>query len=235
MQTIVASSLLNFEVVGKAQKKILLILHGWGRSLNEWMPTATAFSDRYKVYILDLPGFGSSPLPEGFTPDIYWYAELVRQFISKNKLKNITLLGHSFGGRIGIILGSQNILDKLILVDAAGVEERSWKTRIKVLIAKIAKLLPFSSGFVRRFYEQHGEMAGVFKKIIKQKLDNDAKKITAPTIIIWGENDKVLAVKWGKKLRNLINGSTLRIVWTAGHSPHQEKSDRFLRILNEYL
>lgn len=245
MQKIVNEALINYEVVGKKQDKTLLILHGWGRSLTEWLPIANAFAEKYQVYVLDLPGFGNSELPQESIANSQWYADVIEQFIKKLKLKNVSALGHSFGGKLLLILATMNLLKKIILVDASGIEKRPLQTKIKIMIFKLFKGLIFvlptplrkavMTWFSRSYYKYTPEVRESLKKVVKEDLSNFAKKIDTETIIIWGENDKIVPTKYARELKNMIKGSTLRIVWGAGHSPHQEKPDRFLQILKEYL
>src|SRR5581483_11907029 len=116
MQTIIDGLLANYEIKGEKNKNSILILHGWKRSLNDWQEVAKTLSSKNKVIILDLPGMGASSKPN--TPfNTYDYADFVDKFIAKLQLKNVTLVGHSFGGRTAIIQASKNkAISKLVLV-----------------------------------------------------------------------------------------------------------------------
>ena len=136
MQTVVDGILTHYEILGHG-KQHLLILHGWKRSLTEWLPVASQLGDQYKVILLDLPGFGQTPRPEK-TLSIYDYAEFVKHFLGKLEIKKTTLLGHSFGGRIGIILGAKtDLLNALILVDSAAIEKKNTLVTFQIAINKV--------------------------------------------------------------------------------------------------
>ena len=245
MQTIIDDLLTNYDILGKNNKSGVLILHGWGHNLNSWLPIANLLSTKHKVYLVDLPGFGSSYLSnQSF--DTYDYAILVTKFIRKMKLKNYTLIGHSFGGKIAIVLASrQNSIKKLFLVSPSGINERSFLTMLKIQISKIIKfaypVLPvrFSekvySTFAAKDYKTAGPLKDTFKKVVAQNVVREAKKIKVPTIIFWGEEDKELEPKYALRLRNLIKKSHVRIVWKTGHSPHIEDPNKFYGMVTEYL
>lgn len=242
MQIVVDGILTNYQIIGGNNKPKLIILHGWKRSLGEWLPTAKELSVRYQIILIDLPGFGKTAMPNS-TYSIYDYAIFVEHFLDKLGIKKITLMGHSFGGRIGIIFGAKTKkLEKLILVDAAGVEKRSPVARIKIFVFKLAKLfLPKNiiESLRNRLgsldYKSAGSMRNIFLKVINEDLSYLLSQINVPTILIWGERDKEIALWKIKKMKNEIPYAKLRVVWGTGHDPHLEKPNEFMEILKEEL
>lgn len=242
MQAVVDGILTHYEVLGKVRKEKLLILHGWKRSLTEWLPTANAFSDKYEVILLDLPGFGQTTQPTtAFS--IYDYANFVEHFLDKLAIRDVTLLGHSFGGRIGIILSAKTEgIKKLILVDAAGVEKRKFSAKVKIGIFKFLKVfLPkrlqetLRNSLGSTDYKTAGPLRTTFLKVINEDLSYLLTKITQPTLIIWGEKDAEVELWKTQFMRKYIPHSLFRVVWESGHSPHLEKPREFLEILQENL
>lgn len=244
MQIVIENILVHYETFGSS-KKTILILHGWGRSSADWQVVANQLAKNQKIILLDLPGFGNSTIVPNQIWGIFEYVYLVEKFIQKLKLKNIILMGHSFGGEIALTMVAQNprALKKLILVDSAGVDRADFLTKVKIKIFKIGKALPLPASlyetFIRRFgsqtYASAGKLRESFKKIENQDISPLIPRIKIPTLIIWGEKDNILAVKWGQKMHKLLKSSTLRIVWGAGHHPHLEKPDKFLEIVEEFL
>lgn len=240
MQKVVDKCLLNYEVFGKGKENVL-ILHGWGRSLDDWRSVARKISIDRKVILLDLPGFGNSSEFES-DADTYDYVKIVVDFIKEMNLKDLILIGHSFGGKISVVVASENgSIKKLVLIDASGVEEKNLLTKIQIFFTKKIKyfrfILPKSvmKKIYGRIYSQAQGKVGSFKKIVIQNVDREAEKIKVPTLIIWGERDKEVTTLQAKKFRSLIKNSTLRIVWGASHHPHLEKQDKFLEILDEFI
>jgi pimeloyl-ACP methyl ester carboxylesterase len=241
MQIVVNGVLTNYQIVGKG-KKNLVILHGWQRSLNEWLPLAKRYSETYTSVLLDLPGFGSTALPHS-AYSIYDYAAFVQAFLNKLEITHYSLLGHSFGGRIGVIMATQtDDLETLILVDAAGVEKRSPAAKVKISLFKSAKVF-LPKPFVKKLrgmlgsrdYNAAGPLREIFLKVINEDLTPLFSKIKQKTFLIWGEKDPEVPMWKAKLMRRLIPDSKLRIVWRAEHSPHLEKPKEFFEILDEVL
>lgn len=237
MQIIIDQLLTNYQKFGEKGNWIL-ILPGWKRNSIEWQGFAEKIAQDHQVIVLDLPGFGLSQKPKS-NWDIFQYAHFINSFLKKINLKKYTLVGHSFGGRIGIILASQGYpIDQLILVDAAGIERKNWLLKLKLASAKILKpLIPKNavSKLLCQDYFEAGEMKEIFKKVVNQDLVDLLPKIRVPVAIIWGEQDKILPLAHAKILHDKIKNSKLRIVWGAGHDPHFEKPDEFLEIFNEVI
>jgi len=237
MQIIIDDLLTNYQIFGKKGANIL-ILPGWKRNSIEWQSCAQELSDKNRVILLDLPGFGITQKPKD-SWDIFKYSDFVKDFLTKVQIKNPIILGHSFGGRIGIIMASQSFpIDQLVLVDAAGIEKKNMWLKFKVVMAKILKpIIPKSiiSNLLKGDYAESGEMKEIFKKVISQDLVNLLPKIKVPTTIIWGEQDKILPLSHAKILHDKIQNSRLRIVWGAAHDPHLEKFEQFIEILSEIL
>lgn len=245
MQTVIESILTNYEIFGSKNRKSVLILHGWGQSIENWKTVAQKISEKYRVILLDFPGFGSSSQSE-HAFDLQNYSEFVNNFIEANKLKDLILIGHSFGGKISIKLTSETpVIKQLFLISPSGIENKSFIVILKTLIFKILKnslfWLPqnvkekYVLIFGSRDYKNAGNMRETFKKVIGEKIDLSAKKINIPTIIIWGENDKELGLKNALKLKSLIKNSTLRVLWGIGHSPNIESPEKLANLLSEYL
>ena len=231
MQRVINGQLVNYEVLGSGKKNIV-ILHGWGGNFTEWLPVAKRLETRYKIWLLDFPGFGGSPKP-GEDWSIYDYARLVQDFIDENKIKDVIVMGHSFGGKVAILLKAK----KLILVDAAGLEIKSLKAKVLGLAADYLKWLPqnVKNLFGSPDYKSAGNMRKIFVKTVNQNLSKEMTEVKCPALIIWGEKDRVLPISQAKKIKELIGDSEIRVVWGADHWPHLSKPNEFMEILDEYL
>jgi len=244
-KVVIEGTLTNYQSFGDA-KETLLILPGWKRSISEWTLVAKSISNKYKVILLDLPGFdGATAFPKE-TFGIFEYTDFVKKFLDKLKIDKCIILGHSFGGRLAIILASEGkVADKLILVDSAGIENKSLYAKLmailKVIFSPIFAIFPVSlknkigSLIGSQDYKSSGEMRKIFVKVVNQDLRAFLPKITVSTFIIWGDQDRTLPVSQTKIFKDKIKGSKVRIVWGAGHDPHIEKTEQLISILKDIL
>jgi len=246
MQLVVNNNILNYDFYeNNTSNKHLLILPGWKRTSAEWSSTARILNNTYNVIVLDFPGFGISPKPVADF-DTYDYAQITHDFLEKLKIHKCTILGHSFGGRVATILAATtDNVDKLVLVDSAGLNHNSRRARITHRLLEATRslytILPKKVSFeLRRLvgstdYNNAGELRTSFVKIVNQNLLYLLKDIKAETLIIWGDKDAQLSVQETKIFKREIPNSRVRIVWGSGHNPHTEKSDKFLEILREFI
>ena len=246
MQIVVSNLLTNYKIFPSPKsKENILILHGWQNNLTIWEKTSYELSKSINVILVDLPGFGQTQIPPD-SWDIFDYANFVETFIKKLSLDNLTIAGHSFGGRIALILGTKaKICKKVILIDSAGLPIKDFKSKffltaigfgkpiIKILPKPLSKIIFDFVG--SSDYKMAKELLPTFKKIVLTDLTEHAKKIKIPTLILWRDRDEILPITHAKKFKELIPHATLRIVWGAGHSPHTEKPEKFLEIVTEFL
>ena len=231
----------NYTEIGDGDRTPLLILHGWGRSGNEWMRMAqdlNKWSGR-KVFVLDLPGFGGSSLPK--VANIFEYSELVKDFCRYLEIEKVILLGHSLGGRVGIVLGSTNhdLVERLVLVDPAGVKPRSIKRVTLQFASKLFAWVPSSirtkviGSVMDDDYRNSPALRELYRAVVKTDLRKYLSQIAAVTTIVWGENDPILPLSLTKIYAKLVRHSRVRVVWGAGHDPHLSHYEQTLRILQD--
>ncbi|HCB22760.1 hypothetical protein A3B42_01095 [Candidatus Daviesbacteria bacterium RIFCSPLOWO2_01_FULL_38_10] len=237
---------LYFQKVGKGQD--LILLHGWGHNLSTWWPVVDLLKNDFTLWLIDLPGFGRSDIPQGvWTADDY--AKRLAIFIKEQHIKKPVLLGHSFGGFIAIKLTGKypHLIYKLILEASSGIRPKpTIFNRLSFLISKIINFFPNFLNAKNRlknwFYKMIGSdyfTAGPLKKtylkVIREDLTNDAKKIQQETLIIWGEDDKTLPIARGKKLYQLIKNSRLEILENCGHAPHIKNPNLFTNYVKDFI
>ena len=121
---------LSYDEYGIEHNKTLLFLHGFGESRYTWHFLIPPLSEYYHIIAIDLKGFGDSPKTEDEDYSVYDQAKLVEKFINDMNLKNLTIVGRSFGGGVALVLAlmqEQNLLktkiDKLILIDTMSYKQ----------------------------------------------------------------------------------------------------------------
>ena len=232
-------------------KKTILILPGWGYTRNTFISMINYFKNDYSIYILDYPSFGNSPIPNKELT-IYDYSNLIKEFIIKNNIINPIIIAHSFGGRISSILLSKYKIqiDKLILIDVAGIKRIKLKLLIKQTIYKLLKYISIILPKYKRYkYRKNllkifGStdynnipiiMKKTFKNIIKVDLSKYYKTISSDTLIIWGEKDKDTPLKDAKYLKKVIKNSTIITYKKANHFSYLTYPNLTNEIINNFI
>ena len=102
----------------------LVFIHGLGSYLPSWKKNIDVLSKTNRCIALDLPGYGKSDKPVDQI-SLKLYAETIQELITKLKLKDVILVGHSMGGQVAITtaLNSPELFQKLILFAPAGIEQ----------------------------------------------------------------------------------------------------------------
>ena len=214
----------------------ILLLHGWGGS-------TVSFSGAYEylsglnrdVIALDFPGFGSSDMP---SPDwgVRDYAACVEALIEALKLRTVILVGHSFGGRVALVLSDKEWVESIVLVDSAGLKPRfSLGKTIKVWRYKRAKRAGKDlSGFGSADYLALPQgMKGVFVRVVNTYWDDKLKNIKCPVLIVWGKHDTETPPYMARRFKRKIKDSTL-VYLDGGHFAYAESSLKFHLILAEF-
>ena len=214
-----------------------VFLHGWGRSKEDFYPILPHLKSQ-NYLLLDFPPFGESEESIGWT--IFTYANMVVSLIKTLKIKKVNLIGHSFGGRVAILVAGmeKDLVERLVLVDSAGMRPRKrFKTKLKILKFKLRKKLKLKTdGFGSIDYNLLSDnMKKTFTNIVNTHLEEHASLVHAKTMIIFGKNDKETPIYMAKRLNCLIKNSKLVLIENTGHFCFQERKLMFCKILNEFL
>lgn len=214
----------------------ILILHGWNLSSAKYKPLQRELENKgYMVLSIDLPSFGkANPLIHPY--DIQDYGKYIIDYLNKKNIKKIIIIGHSFGGRIGIYLSLNysKLIEALILSGTPGLgADLTSKEKIYLFMAKLGKVIfsmPILSIFAdmaRKFmyklvgsydyYKTSGVLRKTFQNIVGYRLEPLLDKINIPTLIIWGQSDKIVPVKVAYGMNKLIKNSRLVIINDSRH------------------
>lgn len=229
--------------------KDLIMLHGWKQDLSTFYPVAQGLKKHFTLWLIDLPGFGRSENPKkDFT--VSDYAKTIAEFIKSNKIHRPNLLAHSLGGNIAIKLASENgeLIDKLVLEDSSGIRpKKTFYRYIFLVLAKIFKYLTPNFFNIKQKlrkwlywklesdYLNAGNLKNTLSNILNEDLTGLLNRIKNKTLIIWGESDKQVKLKYGKLIYNLIPYSRIEILENTGHFPHTENPKMFLYFLIDFL
>lgn len=233
---------MNYEVCGAG--KPIILMHGWGADASCWGGVKTDLSNDFQVYTIDFLGFGKSDSPKR-NFGVIEYAEIMKSFIQEIVRKPVCVVGHSFGGRVAIVLANIcSFVERVVLVDSAGLKTRfsiskflaikKYK-RLKMRVAKGKAEEQELSRFGSADYKAlDGVMREVFVRVVNQDLSEYAKRIAVPTLLVWGRNDKETPLYMAKRLRKMIKRSEL-IVLDGGHYVFIDNESAFIKTLYKFL
>jgi pimeloyl-ACP methyl ester carboxylesterase len=234
----------NYQELGEFGGVPILILHGWGRNLTEWEGIASELArySKRKVFLLDLPGFGGSSLPQDVRT-IEEYSKLVLDFCDYMKIPAMTLIGHSLGGRVGIVLAATQPtrIKKLVLVDPAGIKPRSIMRVTLKYLAKIFAWVPLNlrRRLVGRLMDADYQNSPALRKLYRAVVGKDLRKylceISCPVEVVWGELDAILPLSLTRIYAKELKDRKIRVVWGGTHDPHLNQSEQTLKILQEAI
>lgn len=227
--------------------KKIYIVHGWTKSLEKWENVISELKKSgAEPILLKVPGL-TSPIDRVWNMSDYvnWlHNEL------KNREGKVILLGHSNGGRIIMAYSKLHPekIDKLILVDSAGVYHSQLPIRLKRFlfgsVARYGKKFTSSAGVKKLLYKlartkDYNDADDLLKKTLINLWESDKKKIysqiNVPVSIIWGENDTTTPLKDAKLIRSSIKDSELFIIPNSRHAPQFTNTKEFVNIISKIL
>ncbi len=232
----------------------ILLLHGWGASLRLMQPLGERLAALgYAVYIPDLPGFGETA-PPAFAWSVPDYANFIVAYLDAHQLERVFLFGHSFGGRIGLVLGAEQAdrLVKIALADAAGIPARKSggaDMRLKAYKAIRDSLYKLGAKgladnlrgrYNRRygsadFQAASGILRETFVKVVNQDLRPYAARVKPATLLFWGSQDEDTPLWQGQELEKLIPDAGLIVYEGAGHYSYLERLNETVKTVDYFF
>lgn len=221
--------------------KDILLLHGWGQNIEMMRPIGDNLKDKYRITIIDFPGFGESD-----EPNTSWtigdYVEMLEQLVEKLKIETPIIIGHSFGGRVAIKYSSRNKINKLILFGAPCIRNGEVLT-LKVKILKKLKKLPGMNNLGEKMKKYIGSrdykaaspiMRQTLVNTVNEDLSEFAKKIDEEALLIWGEDDTEAPLNDARELEKIMKDAAL-IVLPGTHYAYLENLGQVINIINAFL
>ncbi|MFI5285518.1 MAG: alpha/beta fold hydrolase [Candidatus Dormibacteria bacterium] len=231
----------------------LLLLHGWGVSSELFVPLLDALQSGRRLIVPDLPGFGATP-----EPDIAWsvheYAAWCIALLDRLGIERCDLIGHSNGGRIGIVMAATHPgrVRRMVLAGSAGIRPRRTLLGVaRVRTYKLLRTLERSTlvpAALRRaaarnadrrgsadYRAASGVMRGTLVRIVNEDLRTLLPELHLPVLLIWGEHDTEAPLEDGRLMERLIPDAGLVVFEGAGHFAYLEQPARFCRIVDVFL
>lgn len=232
---------INYELYGDGKDTIVL-LHGWGQNIQMMKPLGNALSRNHQVLIVDLPGHGLSDEPD-FAWTLYDYVDALKELFEELSLENISLIGHSFGGKICLLYASLHFIEKIVVFGSPYKKHIKEET-IKVKLLKLAKKIPGINKFEEFAKKRIGStdyknaspiMREVLVNHVNLDITEEVKKIRTQLLIIWGENDSAVPVSDAYELEKLVPNSGVVVYPNCTHYAYLENLNQTINVLRSFL
>jgi 2-hydroxy-6-oxonona-2,4-dienedioate hydrolase len=247
--------------------KILILLHGLGGSAERWsrvIPTLLSTKKDYRIIIPDIIGFGYSDKPHDadYTMD-FFIDEFFKPFLDNLGISRASIIGSSFGGHIAteFAIRFDDRVEKLILVSPAGMMRESNPTienyaraacepKYRCVYNAFREMVHNRSvvdqEMVTDFMNKmklpnagHAFISTLFNIKYAPDLRNRLSNITAPTLIVWGDNDRMIPLAENAHrfsgIPNTIMDRLLVVIKKCGHLVPIEKPARFSNIVSKCI
>ena len=242
----------------------IILLHGFGASLHTWEPWARALEADYRVVRFDLPGSGLSPPdPLADYSDARSMA-LLGALMDQLGITRATLVGNSMGGRIAWSFAARHPerVHKLVLISPDGFASAGFEYDKTPEVPATAKLMRYvlpkpllrmslapayadpnflTDALASRYYDlmlAPGARDALLARMAQMRQSDPVpwlKKIQAPTLLIWGEQDAMIPISNSADYLKALPSAKLVSLPGVGHLAHEEAPERSLLALRQFL
>jgi pimeloyl-ACP methyl ester carboxylesterase len=220
----------------------LIYLHG-ARGGGVWLPFMEKLSESFEVFAPEHPGFGGSDTP-AWLDNIGDLAYFYLDFIEQLGLNGVTLIGSSLGGWTAAEIAVRNCarLKTLVLSCPAGIHVKGqakgdifiWPN--ETLVRNMFHDQKFADAMLAPELTEEQQMVLAKNKLTSARLGWQPRlynphlykwlhRISVPTLLLWGDDDKIIPPAYGPAFKDLIPGSKLVVFRNCGHVPHVERME----------
>lgn len=239
----------DFKFIDEGSGENLLLLHGLFGALSNWDGVIDGFSSQYRVIIPVLPIY---ELPAR-KANLEALLDFLERFIAQYNLSNLTLLGNSLGGHIGLLytLKNPDNVQRLVLTGSSGLFENGMGGSFpkRGSYSYIAERVAYtfydpaiaSKELIDEVFETTSSIAkcmsivGIAKSAQRHNLSKELHRIKSPTLLVWGLNDTITPPYVGHEFKRLIENSELHFIDKCCHAPMMEHPEKFNVILKQFL
>lgn len=219
----------------------LLLIHGLAGSGRWWAKNVDALSKHFRVYVIDLIGFGSSRIRSyGNRFALNEATDVLIAFMDRLDIERASLMGHSMGGHIAATLTARapERIDRLILVDAAALPIRRGTARH--LVSLVVAIFRFPLRFLPvllldSFRAGLRTIWRAGRELLVSDIRAEVAQIRTPTLVVWGGRDTIVPRSLGQQLADSVPGAEMLVIEGAGHNPMWERPDIFNRAVLRFL
>ena len=215
---------LDYFILGKGP--VILILHGWGQNKEMMLPIANKLKKNYTCVVIDMPGFGNSEYNQEST--LQEYCKTIHDFLLfKLHLTPKYIIGHSFGGKVGLnyYLTYKRIKGLVFIASPILKPKRSLKFYYNLFVYKIKKLLAIPNNMGSEDYKNAKELKPLLVNVVNTHYDKVLKQIYIPVLLLYSKTDEKVDFSKASKLNRKLKKSKLKVI----------KGDHFAYLSNDNI
>lgn len=260
----ISGARLRYKDTGPKTAAAIIMLHGFGASLETWDVWAKTLSATYRVIRLDLPGFGlTGPEPDADYSD-QRACGLIAGLMDKLGILRAHIIGNSLGGRIAwnFAVDFPQLVTSLILISPDGFSSPGFEYGNSPKLPIILKLLPYTlplimlrmnlsmayanpknlTADILARYSDMMRAKGIRKAMLQrmaqvklQPPEASLRRIIAPTLILWGEQDRMIPLNNAYDFLREIPKAELVQLPSLGHVPFEENPNLSIVPVQKFL
>lgn len=226
----------------------VLALHGWRRTHQDFAPVFGGAGQGGTVAAVgpDLFGFGSTPPPPEAWGSHDYATHLLPLFEEPGLLADrVVLVGHSFGGRVGVHLATlvPDRIERLVLTGVPLVDRQDRRRRPATayrVMRQLHRLGLVGDARMEALRNRYGSpdyraaqgvMRGVFVRILAEQYGDQLAALTCPVDLVWGEDDTEVPVEVAARAEGLLTSGTLVVLPGVGHLTPTEAPGALLDVI----
>ncbi|WP_100372970.1 alpha/beta fold hydrolase [Bacillus sp. FJAT-45037] len=249
----------------KKKKGTLVFIHGFVSSSYSFRYLIPYFRKYFEVICVDLPGFGRSGKQRTFCYSFSSYADLIIDFLKLFECENVTIIGHSMGGQVALYTAKKEpaLIKRIVLLSSSGYLNRVRRRYVYASYMPFAKhMMKWWIGRrnVQQMFTQvvHNKksitedavheysipladphfcegLIGLMRQREGDLKKEELQKITQPCLILWGDEDRIIPERIGRRLASDLAHSSFYCFKKSGHLLSEERPDDVAKKINAFL
>ncbi|QHA92452.1 alpha/beta hydrolase [Bacillus sp. N1-1] len=246
-------------------RPVITLIHGFLSSSFSFRRLIPLLTKAYTVVAIDLPPFGKSEKSHHFVHSYQNYAEVVVELLERLSIENTVMIGHSMGGQVAMRASAlkENFVSKNILLCSSGYLEKAKQSLVYTSYLPFFSVYlkrwlyrkgvrgnllncvydpalideEMMDGYIQPFFNE-----GIFRSLVRMIRDREGdlseaelKQIHTPSLLIWGENDRVVPLKIGKRLSSDLPNAELIVYKKTGHLLPEERPASIMKDIEQFL
>jgi pimeloyl-ACP methyl ester carboxylesterase len=217
----------------------VVLVHGLGVSSRYMLRLARELAPFYRVFALDLPGFGRSERP--WRPlGLVELAEALASWMRATGLRSATLVGNSYGCQVAVELAARRprLVERLVLIGPT--TDPAYRTRrhqvARLVLDAVREPLSLLA-LAARDYVRAGPrvVLNALGEALAHPLEARLPAVTAPALVVRGMRDPLVSAAWAERVASALPAGRLAVVPDVAHAAHYAAPRSVARTIRRFV